>query len=152
MWNCWCYRLSYGSVVLIFNDLLDLRKLFSICSQLIWSINVGRLQSQWQNIMNYATNWYLFRHSLPGDHFLFSKHKEMVQWREFLLQCWNYWPISIWLRTSKNPLLSYKLWTNIIESNDYFKDLKKSSIFEEIQKLNKLWTKSIELKADYVEK
>ena len=40
----------------------------------------------------------------------------------------------------------------IDQTNAYFKDLKKSYFLEGIHKLEKRWTKCIELKGDYIEK
>ena len=40
----------------------------------------------------------------------------------------------------------------ISQTNTYFEDLEKSYFLEGIQKLEKRWTKCVELKGDYVEK
>ena len=40
----------------------------------------------------------------------------------------------------------------ISQTNTYFEDLEKSYFLEGIQKLEKRWTKYIELKGDYIEK
>ena len=40
----------------------------------------------------------------------------------------------------------------ISQTNTYFEDLEKSYLLEGIQKLEKRWTKCIELKSDYIEK
>ena len=38
------------------------------------------------------------------------------------------------------------------QTNTYFEDLKKSYFLEGIQKLEKRWTKCVEVKGDYIEK
>ena len=65
----------------------------------------------------------------PCDYFLFPNLKKWLGGKRFY---------------SNNEIMS--------QTNTYFEDLEKSYFLEGIQKLEKRWTKCIELKGDYIEK
>ena len=65
----------------------------------------------------------------PSDYFLFPKLKKRLGGKRFY---------------SNDEIIS--------QTNTYFEDLEISYFLEGIQKLEKRWTKCIELKGDYIEK
>ena len=65
----------------------------------------------------------------PNDYFLFPNLKKWIGGKRFY---------------SNDEIIS--------QTNTYFENVEKSYILEEIQKLEKRWTKCIELKDDYIEK
>ena len=65
----------------------------------------------------------------PSDYFLFQKLKKWLGGKRFY---------------SNDEIIS--------QTNTYFEDLEKSYFLEGMQKLEKLWTKCIELRGDYIEK
>ena len=65
----------------------------------------------------------------PSDYFLFPNLKKWLGGKRFY---------------SNDEIIS--------QTNTYFEDLGKSYFLEGIQKLEKRWTKCIELKGDYIEK
>ena len=65
----------------------------------------------------------------PSDYFLFSKLKKWLGGKRF-----------------------YSNDENFSQTNTYLEDLEKSYFLEGLQKLEKRWTKCIQLKGDYIEK